>query len=209
VAISRSDLFCLDTHFIYIIPFQPHSSNPTTRNFEPTIASNPTSTYVKRVLDCIEFFLIPRRLNFPFYSISYNGNNPIFVTQYKTAIREESVSVLDRSTDVDFIYRDSECQQCIYQQSDTRSDRSRCTSKAPQPKARRLKAHVSKKSTATQRARHEAMAARSLKKKWELQTVSHFYDGEALRLMEGLLLDETEGCLDGLVDGDLDGGLLG
>jgi hypothetical protein len=53
------------------------------------------------------------------------------------------------------------------------------------------------------------MAARSLKKKWELQTVSHFYDGEALRLMEGLLLDETEGCLDGLVDGDLDGGLLG
>jgi len=27
--------------------------------------------------------------------------------------------------------------------------------------------------------------------------------------MEGLLLDETEGCLDGLVDGDLDGGLLG
>ena len=45
-------------------------------------ATNPTSTYVQRVLDWIEFFLIPRRLNFPFYytyrntaTIQYSSHN--------------------------------------------------------------------------------------------------------------------------------------
>jgi hypothetical protein len=65
---------------LFIIPFQPRSSNPVTRNFEPTIASNPTLKYVQRVLDWIEFFLIPHQLNFPFYSISYYGNDSIHHT---------------------------------------------------------------------------------------------------------------------------------
>ena len=35
------------------------------------------------------------------------------------------------------------------------------------------------------------------------------FNGEALGLVEGLLLDEAEHCFDGFVDGDLDGDLLG
>jgi hypothetical protein len=45
-----------------------------------SIATNPTPAYVQNVLNGIEFFLIPHRLNFPFYSISYYGNDPIHHT---------------------------------------------------------------------------------------------------------------------------------
>lgn len=80
VAISRSDLFCLDTHSIYIIPVQPHSSNPATINFEPAIALNPTLTYVQRVLDWIEFILIPHQLNFPF-TLYHTTATILYITQ--------------------------------------------------------------------------------------------------------------------------------
>ena len=93
---------------------------------------------------------------------------------------KEAVSGLDMSLNVDFICRVSEHQQCIHQQSDTTSDRSRYT-KAPQPKACRPKARVSKKSSATQRARHEAMAARSLKKKLDLRKAVLTSMGNAIK----------------------------
>ena len=58
-------LFWDSLNLCYSVPTAV-SSNPETRNFEPTIASNPTPTYVQKVLDWIEFFLIPHQLNFPF-----------------------------------------------------------------------------------------------------------------------------------------------
>ena len=93
---------------------------------------------------------------------------------------KEAVSGLDMSLNVDFICRVSEHQQFIHQQSDTRSHPSHCT-KAPQPKACRPKARVSKKSSATQRARHEAMAARSLKKKLDLRKAVLTSMGNAIK----------------------------
>ena len=100
--------------------------------------------------------------------------------QNSNPVAKEPASVLHRSSDVDFICRDSERQQCIHQQPDTRSHPSHCT-KAPQPKARRPKERVSKKSTATQQARHEAMAARSLKKKWDLRKAVLASMGNAIK----------------------------
>jgi hypothetical protein len=93
---------------------------------------------------------------------------------------KEPVSRLDRSLDIDFICRDSERQQCIHQQSATRSDCSHCT-KAHQSKACRLKARVSKKSSATQRARNKAMATRSLKKKLDLRKAVLTSMGNAIK----------------------------